>query len=196
MFTFWSWAPPYLFTFWSWAPPYLFTFGTFWIIVAGHLYFWSKKSRELAENCVWGFSRAPRILTLICSRVGDAQGIECHLIVRTINVLLYCPLMCCLKVEHSIVMMLANLKHYLAVALRHCCELFLLVQYDSQFTECLLLDLGSILAEIQGVSKNFWHFAYSLSPTQQFVVRKWPIIWLLFTNNKRIMQEYMVQGVH
>ena len=104
--------------------------------------------------------------------------------------------MCCLEVEHSIVMMLANLKHYLAVAQRHCCKLFLLVQYDSQFTECLLLDLGSILAEIQGVSKNFWHFANSLSPTQQFVVRKWPIIWLLFTNNKRIMQEYMVQGVY
>ena len=34
-----------------------------------HLNFWSKKSSELAENGVWGFSRAPWILTLICARV-------------------------------------------------------------------------------------------------------------------------------
>ena len=47
-------------------------FVYFWNILdhcRRHLNFWSKKSRELAENCVWGFSRAPRILTLICSRV-------------------------------------------------------------------------------------------------------------------------------
>ena len=42
-------------------------FVYFWNILdhcRRHLNFWSKKSRELAENCVWGFSRTPVYLPM------------------------------------------------------------------------------------------------------------------------------------
>ena len=60
----------YLFTFWSWAPPYLFTFGTFWIIVAAISIFGLKKVANLQKTAFGDFQGHPGFQTLICARVG------------------------------------------------------------------------------------------------------------------------------